>query len=72
MPSHIVTNIADSLFSAISSFTWVRMLAGEKSLLARDLMSVFVIAMKSAEGTPLPDTSPIPKQIRSSSIMKKS
>ena len=72
IPSQIVTNMLASFCRLISSFTWVRMLAGEESLLARDLISVFVMAMKSAEGTPLPDTSPIPKHNWSSLIKKKS
>ena len=72
MPSQSVTNMAESLFSASSSFTCVRMLAGEKSFVARDLMSVLVTAMKRAAGTPLPDTSPTQKQKRSSSTRKKS
>ena len=57
-----VTNIAVGLWNESSSFTCVTMLAGEGSFLPRESISVVVTAMKRADGTPLPDTSPIAKQ----------
>ena len=57
---------------ASSVLTWLRMLAGERSLAARDLINVLVTAMNNAAGTPFPDTSPTQKQKWLSSIRKRS
>ena len=71
-PRKAVTNIPASLFSHSWLFTVSNTCAGSIPAWAWFLMSVLAMTMKSAAGTPLPETSAMITARWSSSTRKKS
>ncbi|OPZ83141.1 MAG: hypothetical protein BWY76_02421 [bacterium ADurb.Bin429] len=72
MAQKSVANMLESLSRASSLFNRASVVPGACSSRQSAFKNVRVTAMKSAAGTPLPETSPITTPRCSSSIMKKS
>ena len=72
MPKNDVTNINVSLFSLNSLLTFSTTSSISEEDFSKFLIIVLDIIIKSAAGTPFPDTSAITKASLSSSMRKKS